>query len=222
MKSTIPGKKRQKKSFQKGMRLKWCMGLNYEMNNSVFNLTTEDKKEIFYASGHIGVIYDYENQTQKLLQGHSNKITALIYNEEKGILVTADQGESCMMIVWSESKGTPLRTFFGSGDEGVKSIDFSKDGTLILTLSFLFEDKQKIRVWNWEDYEQDNPIVNEVDISVNQLTQFNYIKWNYDDLNEFVTTGKRAIRFWKRENFEWSSYSAFVTRFEERKKEGQK
>jgi len=27
-------------------------------------------KEIFYAAGHTGVLYDFENNTQRLLQGH--------------------------------------------------------------------------------------------------------------------------------------------------------
>lgn len=55
----------QKKNsnFSRGLDLEWCVGLNYKIPNSVYNLTTEDHKKILYASGHIAIVYDYENKT---------------------------------------------------------------------------------------------------------------------------------------------------------------
>ena len=47
-------------------------------------------KEIFYPVGHTGVIYDYGNNTQRLLQGHCNSITCTAYNQREDIIVTAD------------------------------------------------------------------------------------------------------------------------------------
>lgn len=95
-------KKEGRKSKSKlGLDLKWCMGFNYDIMNSVINLTTREKKEFFFVSGHFGVIYDYQENTQRLFQGHTNQITSVCYNENQKIIVTADQGEGCMMIVWS-------------------------------------------------------------------------------------------------------------------------
>jgi hypothetical protein len=31
------------------------------------NLTTDDRREIFYSAAHTGIIYNYQNKTQKLL-----------------------------------------------------------------------------------------------------------------------------------------------------------
>ena len=47
-------------------------------------------QEIFYSVGHTGIIYDYENNTQRLLQGHCNKVTCVGYNLKEDIIVTAD------------------------------------------------------------------------------------------------------------------------------------
>ena len=46
------------------------MGFNYKLINGTHNLTNRNRREIFYASAHTGVIYDYGNNTQRLLQGH--------------------------------------------------------------------------------------------------------------------------------------------------------
>jgi hypothetical protein len=83
------------------MNLQRCIGFNYNLPNSVFDLRKENSKEIFFVSGNVGIVYDYELKTQKLLQGHTNQITAVAYHLEKGFLVTADSGLDSMIIIWS-------------------------------------------------------------------------------------------------------------------------
>jgi len=46
----------------------WSFGLN--KNIPVINLTAENCNSVFYASSNVGVIYDYVDNTQILLQGH--------------------------------------------------------------------------------------------------------------------------------------------------------
>jgi len=46
----------------------WSFGLN--KNIPVINLTAENCTSIFYASSNVGVIYDYIENKQILLQGH--------------------------------------------------------------------------------------------------------------------------------------------------------
>jgi len=46
----------------------WSFGLN--KNIPVINLTTENHNSVFYASSNVGVIYDYIENKQLLLQGH--------------------------------------------------------------------------------------------------------------------------------------------------------
>jgi len=46
----------------------WSFGLN--KNIPVINLTSEHYNNVFYASSNVGVIYDYIENKQLLLQGH--------------------------------------------------------------------------------------------------------------------------------------------------------
>ena len=54
------------------LNLQWVMGFNKEIDQGVHNLTTDTRHEIFYTAAHTGVIYDYVDKNQKLLQGHCN------------------------------------------------------------------------------------------------------------------------------------------------------
>lgn len=52
------------------LKLKWALGLNYHIYDGVHNLTNRDRKEVFIPVANQGVIYDYENNLQRQLQGH--------------------------------------------------------------------------------------------------------------------------------------------------------
>ena len=117
------------------LNLKWCLGFNYELFDGAHNLTTENRREIFYVSGHTGVIYDYENRTQRLLQGHCNKITSCTFCPERNIIVTADKGPSSLLVVWNVTQGTPIKTIFDPHPNGVECLDITEDGQEIATLS---------------------------------------------------------------------------------------
>ena len=46
----------------------WSFGIN--KNIPVINLTSENYNRVFYVSSNVGVIYDYIENKQLLLQGH--------------------------------------------------------------------------------------------------------------------------------------------------------
>ena len=50
----------------------WSFGLN--KNVPVLNLTDERSKTVMYACAHTGVLYDFENNKQTLLQGHVSNV----------------------------------------------------------------------------------------------------------------------------------------------------
>jgi hypothetical protein len=52
------------------LNLKWVLGYNKDIKDGVHNLTNKDRAAIFYSAAHTGVIYDFEEKEQKLLQGH--------------------------------------------------------------------------------------------------------------------------------------------------------
>ena len=48
--------------------LSWCFGYNKHIG--LLNLCLNDSKKLFLASSHIGVVYNFEKNEQKLLEGH--------------------------------------------------------------------------------------------------------------------------------------------------------
>lgn len=117
------------------LNLQWVMGFNMQIDQGVHNLTTDERTEIFYSAAHTGIIYNYTTKTQKLLQGHCNKITCTACSHDKTLIVTADSGQDSMLVVWDAVYGTPKRTYFSPHENGVKAIDISPDSRYIVTLS---------------------------------------------------------------------------------------
>lgn len=195
-----------------GMKLRWCLGLNYELSEGVINVSTERKNEICYTSGHMIVIYDYDRKRQRILQGHSNKISSIAFNQKQQILVSTDEGSTSMLIVWHFESGCPVRTIFDPETAGIMALDISNDGNKILTLAKSYNGTQRVRIWKWKDFSRDMPIECEgmfrFDTShFNGKDPFRYIKFNQSDLSEFVTTGVEEIRFWRVDKEHCSEYN---------------
>ena len=151
------------------------------------------------------MIYDYENRTQRLLQGHCNKITSCTFCPERNIIVTADKGPSSLLVVWNVTQGTPIKTIFDPHPNGVECLDITEDGQEIATLSK--EDppsySQTVSIWRWDE-EDANPcystgVLNSTNHANNPDSPIDYqyfIRFSQWKKNEFVTTGKRSVRFW--------------------------
>ena len=86
-------------------------------------------------SGHTGVIYDFQNRRQRLLQGHCNPITSCCTSEDKRWIATADSGPDSMIVVWDSLSGTPIKTIFNPAPNGVVAMDISPDAMFLATLS---------------------------------------------------------------------------------------
>ena len=157
------------------------------------NLTSENRTEIFYSSAHAGVIYDYEQQTQKLLQGHCNKITATACSDDKRWIVTADCGEDSMLIVWDSFSGTPVRTFLNPHPDGIKCLDLSTDNKFLVTLGN--DEPQTISLWDWTNTKEDGPICSLQFKYTKEFQNQHWVKFNPEDPHEIASNGKERVLF---------------------------
>lgn len=194
------------------LQLEWSIGFNYKLVNGVINLKNDHRKKIFYVAGNTGVIYDYEDPKQMLLQGHCTEITCCAFCKEQDIIVTADRGPSSLMVVWNVSEGTPLHSIFDPHPNGVESLDITNDGKIIVTISR--EDKegsrhamQTVKIWKYT--EDENRVGSYQEVRSEKMVRTNdkmglsdyqkYIhinKWK-DQFEEFATTGEERVFFWK-------------------------
>lgn len=109
----------------------WSFGMNRSI--PVINITDDSRKMIMYTCAHTGVVYDFEKNSQTLLQGHvclqctsrmlynhkqfryvsnlslklfqSNALTCTCASADKRWLATGDAGEDSMVIVWDVVTG---------------------------------------------------------------------------------------------------------------------
>ena len=117
------------------LRVNWTYGFSKNISNGVHSLSSGSRQAIFYVSSHSGVIYDFENRTQMILQGHCNPITCCAVSADKKWIVTADSGDEPILVVWDSLSGAPVKTIFSPHAGGVRSLDISNDSLYVVTLS---------------------------------------------------------------------------------------
>ena len=132
------------------LNINWNFGFNKDVVNGVHNLSSKDRNAIFYLSSHSGVIYDYEYRRQTILQGHCNIISCCAVSKDKRWIVTADEGEDSILVVWDSQTGTPVKTIFSPHPGGCCSVDISSDSMFVASLSTASSSSpQEIAIWAW-------------------------------------------------------------------------
>ncbi|RHY53309.1 hypothetical protein DYB26_001921 [Aphanomyces astaci] len=180
------------------LSLSWSFGFNKDIVGGVHSLSDDTVHAIFYTAGHTGVIYNYANRTQKLLQGHCNPISCCAVSEDKRWIVTADRGQDSMLVVWDATTGNPIKTIFNPHSDGVQCLDMSPDAMFIVTLSIamdkanLKEHAQEIKLWEWTVARDDALYVAAVTTEDVQTC----VRFNTYDVRELMTNGAQRVIFW--------------------------
>ncbi|CAK9034455.1 Cilia- and flagella-associated protein 251 [Durusdinium trenchii] len=198
------------------LALKWAFGFNKERVGAVHNLSDDSRNVIFYFAAHTGVLYDYVQRKQTLLQGHCNPITCCAVSADKRWIATADEGPDSMIVIWDSLSGVPIKTIFTPHENGVKSMDMSQDAMFLITLSSTTEGAaQQVAVWEWT-VDHDGALYRatcphlpckgstgaeaKVEVRAEQqhdrLQEQCEIRFNGEDIQEFATTGKDQVVFW--------------------------
>ena len=200
-------------SGDRALNLQSSIGFTSNKIGMIQNLTLGSRKEIFLPAAHTGIIYDYENKTQKLLQGHCNEITACCskYDEKnkKRWLVTADSGENSMIVVWDVELGVNFKTIFKIPTDEIVSIDISSNCNFIATLANKKKEytndkgelvkevvSQKITLWEWM-YKAEQIFISDFFDHDGEI--FNLLRFNPNtELGEIelIIQGPSKILFW--------------------------
>ena len=190
-------------SSSNALSLQWGFGFNKEVVGGVLNLSNSQRNAIFFPSAHTGVIYDFENRTQILLQGHCSTIISCAVSNDKRWIATADSGDEPILVVWDSITGSPVKTIFNPHLDGAISLDFSDDSLFVVSLSSKNDNgKQDVAIWAWTT-EDDTPVlIQPVLTSEYQHT----LKCNPSKHNEIVTIGAATLCFWNWEEFSLECY----------------
>ena len=193
------------------LKINWAYGFSKDVVNGVHSLSHSNRNAIFFISSHSGVIYDFENRTQMILQGHCNMISCCVVSADKRWIVTADTGEDPIMVIWDSLTGAPVKTFFNPHPNGVKALDISDDGLYVTTLSAEEEGyPQEVAVWAWTK-EQDDAILRRACPTEDVQS---VIRFDPSQPYELVTTGAKTVCFWNWTEFSLEVYIGKISRSE--------
>ena len=113
---SLPRRNAQHSSSQ---NLRAVFGFNKDIQAGVHDLTDVNRQAVLCVSAHTGIIYDYENRTQLLLQGHCNAISATCVSADKKFIVTADSAPSSSVVRAIRIALCPHLCTVGGGGRGV-------------------------------------------------------------------------------------------------------
>ncbi|XP_067673834.1 cilia- and flagella-associated protein 251-like isoform X2 [Haliotis asinina] len=174
------------------LNMVWSFGLNRSI--PVLNLTDGVRKVIMYPCAHVGVLYDFHNNKQHILQGHANPITCTCVSEDKRWLVTGDKGSDSMVIVWDTYTGIPIQTMFDPNPEGgVVAVALTPDARYLATLSA--SERQILSIWDWT-IDGETPVCT-AELDAKYGVQ-NYIFFNPENIHFLVTNSESQVIF-----FQW-------------------
>ncbi|KEG13277.1 hypothetical protein DQ04_01111140 [Trypanosoma grayi] len=114
------------------LALEWAFGLHKDFKSAVHNLSTSTtERVVFYTIGHIGIIYDAVQNTQRHLMGHRHTIIASACSRNRRFIVTADAGaggvfNSTFTTVGEEESVSPSSRHEGRSGGG--SVGQSRNG----------------------------------------------------------------------------------------------
>ncbi|XP_067932083.1 cilia- and flagella-associated protein 251-like [Watersipora subatra] len=168
----------------------WSFGQN--KNIPMVNLSTDTRSIIMYACAHTGICYNFENNTQKLLQGHNNNISSTCVSEDKRWLTTADKGpNNCMVIVWDTSTFFPVQTIFEAGTQGVVAMALTPDARYLATISA--DTPQVLCIWDWT-VDGDTALCSAT-LDPSYGVQ-NFVLFNPDDTTQIVSNSESQVIFY--------------------------
>lgn len=167
------------------LNISWCFGYNKEVG--VINISPNDsKKIILYAAGHTGIIYDFVNNMQTLLQGHTSNITCIAASGNKRWIALGDSGPDNMISIWDATTGTPVRNIFDVG--GVMSLAISNDARYVAMIS---ASNNEFIIWDWTS-ENDSALFRK-ELDANPQT---FLAFNPENSSELVSNSLHEVIFY--------------------------
>lgn len=115
-------------------QLEWVHGYRaHDMRN---NLWYTNRGEIVYPAASVGVVFNRERHQQRHNVTHNDEIMCLKVHVREGrtLVATGEAGPRPKIVVWDAESCAPLFTAVGFHKRGVSHIDFSEDGTRVISV----------------------------------------------------------------------------------------
>eukprot|EP01112_Ceratiomyxa_fruticulosa_P022926 TRINITY_DN8559_c0_g1_i1.p1 TRINITY_DN8559_c0_g1~~TRINITY_DN8559_c0_g1_i1.p1 ORF type:complete len:218 (-),score=52.66 TRINITY_DN8559_c0_g1_i1:393-1046(-) len=185
------------KSDDVGLTLNWCFGLNGDLLGGVNNLSDVNHTKLFFVAGHTGIIFNTTTRQQTFLQGHTNNISCVCVSDDRQWIVTADEGNDNMLVIWDSKKGVPARSIFRPHPNGTAAVAMSSDSLFVATLSV--GPNQELAIWDWTNERRKNSANGSVPLIsglVPTPDQHIHVAFNSTDSHQLISNGPERVVFW--------------------------
>ncbi|KAF5841782.1 WD40-repeat-containing domain protein [Dunaliella salina] len=160
------------------LALNWVYGTSSKVKSSLINLSDGHSERICYIAAHTGVIYDKRTRKQSFLQGHCNSITCMLATEDRTAIITADEGNESMLVLWNSRSGNPIKSIPQAHAHGITAMDLSPGGEWLATVSAPAPGCPSV--------------LSAIPAGDVQLA----VRFNMNNINELITNGRRRVYFW--------------------------
>lgn len=169
--------------------IRWSFGL--KKCSGVINLTSPSTFEVFFASAHLGVVYDYRNNSMRFLPGHNFPVTCIASDMTGRWLVTADAGEDTTIIVWDNRFRLPIWTLYNAfPEQGTRCAAISHHGRFLAATNWGFEQVLKFWLWTFGNEDPDGVVNLGADHGI-----VRHISFDPADDEKFAVTLEKRIVF---------------------------
>ncbi|CAH1119104.1 unnamed protein product [Phaedon cochleariae] len=132
--------------------LQWSFGINARVK--VRNMTTATRREIFFASSHFPILYDYCSRTMTHLEGHHQIISDISVSQTGRWIITSDDDLDGFLHVWDSekdlSKSGPVRSFHGIyPHSGIITVRISGSAKFFVTIGSHNNEEYSVDFWLW-------------------------------------------------------------------------
>jgi cilia- and flagella-associated protein 251 len=145
-------------TIQDALHLDWVLGFQAARSSALHDLGSDQQRRVLFTAAHTAVIYDYEHNTQQLLQGHRHELVSCAVSADRRWIATGDAGPDSMVIVWDARSGLPVRSLFSPHGSGVAAVALSAVGSHLVTVSAERSPASSLAIWNWSAESGDRPI----------------------------------------------------------------
>lgn len=175
------------------LQLEYAYGVN-----SSCGLIGLDKGRLAYASAGVGIIYDPSKHEQFFYLGHDDDITCITVDASLTLCATGQMGKAPCVHVWQVDTRKCLY-IIGKGmlERAICAIGFSHDASYIAAIGS--DNHHLLTVWDISRGPKLKPTLVGTSACQNgKPPQISSLFFSPFDKDQFVTCGKKHIRFWSR------------------------
>ncbi|XP_041829959.1 WD repeat-containing protein 90 isoform X2 [Melanotaenia boesemani] len=194
---TLPSPKETKHQLLPDPILRLSHIIGFGGATTRYVLWTKSGDEVVYPCHAIIVSMKISSNQQRFFVGHTDKVSALAFNGNTTLLVSAQSGNNSVVRVWNYSKGNCL-TMFRTHAHSLSCLSFSYGGGILCGVGKDSHNKTMVVVWNTRGVSEGGKVT--ILAKAHTDVDINTMKVAFFDDTRMVSCGRDNVRLWRVRN----------------------